>query len=164
MLLQMDKTDNDSESGEAIVKREKRNKTIESKFAPCIKVVLNDGSKHVMVPIDKLSSDNQRSILIAKARKFVEDQLERLSVASLTPAEVRDLVKAVSDVDSLQREQYVTAVNNRDATSLGRGLGAVVREAAQGAAEGTANGFMAKMKAMDDAAKKAIENTKAVDV
>ncbi len=152
------------EEQKAIEPAKKRNKTIEAKFAPCLKVVLNCGIKHVMIPVDKISSDNQRAILIAKARTFVEGQLDRLAQATLTPAEVRDLVRAVSDMDALQREQYVTSLNNGAATELGRGIGSMIKQAAQGAAEGTAEAFMAKAREMDKAARKAEANSKAINV
>lgn len=135
----------------------------ERNFAPCLKVILADRTT-VMVPIDKASSDAQRSVLIAKAREFVEKQLTRLSSAGLTPAEVKDLVKAVGDMDALQREQYITTINDKADTSLGRGLQGVVRQVAQGMAEGTAAGFAKKMEAMDKAAKKAEEKAKAIEV
>ena len=137
----------------SVLKRRKSKKMRETAFAPTIKIMLAD-KKTILVPIDKASSDAQRQILVAKARKFVEDQLERLSTASLTPAEVKDLVKAVADVDGLQREQYVAAVNSKADSELGKGLQGIIKNAAQGAAEGTAAGFMEKMRQMDEAAKK----------
>ena len=139
-------------------------KTTESAFAPCLKVIMHD-KKVIMIPVDKASSDSQRSILVAKARNFVESQLERLTSTALTPAEVKDLVRAVSDVDQLQREQYVTALNSEGrASGLGRDLQRVIRGAAQGAAEGTAAGFMEKMAQMDAAAKKIEEAKKVIPV
>src|SRR6478736_2526424 len=135
-----------------VAKPRRKNKMLEHNFAPCIKVVMPDKT-FVMVPIDKISSDAKRQVLVARARDFVEQHLGRLMNASLTPAEVKDLVKAVADVDSLQREQYVAALNN--ATSdMGKGMGSIIREAAKGAAEGTAQGFIDKFKKMDAAAKK----------
>ena len=135
-----------------VAKPRRKNKMLEHNFAPCIKVVMPDRT-FVMVPVDKLSSDAKRQVLVARARDFVEKHLGRLMDAGLTPAEVKDLVKAVSDVDALQREQYVTALNAAS-SEMGKGIGAVVREAAKGAAEGTAQGFIDKFKKMDAAAKK----------
>lgn len=159
MLQQMDE--------QLTVKEKKRRRsyrTTESAFAPCLKVIMQD-KRTILIPVDKASSDSQRSILVAKARDFVETQLERLKGTSLTPAEVKDLVRAVSDVDQLQREQYVTALNSEGrASGLGRDLQRVIRGAAQGAAEGTAAGFMEKMAKMDEAAKKIEEAKKVIQV
>ena len=135
-----------------VAKPRRKNKMLEHNFAPCVKVVMPDKT-FVMVPVDKLSSDSKRQVLVARARDFVEKHLGRLMDSTLTPAEVKDLVKAVADVDALQREQYVASLNN--ATSeMGKGMGSIIREAAKGAAEGTAQGFIDKFKKMDAAAKK----------
>jgi len=135
----------------------RRKRIISEKFAPCMKVMMPDRS-FVMVPVDKMASDAKRSILVAKARDFVTDQLERLKNAALTPAEVKDLVRAVTDIDSLQREQYVTHANNSPGTAssseLGRQMQGIVHAAAAGAAAGTADSFAQKAKLMDAAARK----------
>lgn len=124
-----------------------------AKLAPCLKVVLPN-RKVVLVPVDKASSDGQRSILVAKARKFMDDQLEKLGNKTLTPQEIKDVIKAVADLDSLQREQFVAQLNNKPETALGHGLREMIRGAAKGAAEGTSQAFMEKMHLMDKAAKK----------
>lgn len=146
-----------------VVVPKKRKRIISEKFAPCMKVILPDRT-FVMVPVDKLASDAKRSILVAKARDFVGDQLDRLKNAALTPAEVKDLVKAVEQVDGLQREQYVTGLNNASESALGKNMGGLLKSVAEGAASGGAAGFLAKMKQMDEAAKKVEEEKKVINV
>lgn len=141
-------TDSSSESG--IAHRQSR-KATESRFAPCFKVTVPGGDA-ILVPIDKASSDNKRMLLVAKARMLVEKQLERLTNATLTPAEIKDIVKAVTEMDSLQREQYITNLNN-NSTPTGKALGSIIQSAAAGATQG-AMGFIQKMKDMDAAAAK----------
>ena len=134
-----------------VVATKTKKNIIEEKFAPCLKVILPDRT-FVMVPIDKLASDAKRQILVAKAREFVVSHMDRLASASLTPAEVRDLVRAVTDVDGLQREQYL-ATSKAD-SPLGRSLQNLVHDVARGAVEGSAAAFMEKKKRLDEAAKK----------
>lgn len=136
----------------AVVETKPRKHIIEEKFAPCLKVTLPD-KRHVMVPIDKLSSDAKRQILVAMAREFVVGHLQRLSTATLTPAEVKDLVRAVTDVDSLQKEQYLASAGP-PTTALGRQLQHLVHDVAKGAASGSAAAFIEKAKQMDAAAKR----------
>jgi hypothetical protein len=132
-------------------------------FAPSFKVVLPDMTT-VDVPVDKISSDAQRSVLVARARIFLEDQMDKLDDKTLTPQEIKDVIKAVSDLDALQREQFVTSLNNGKSSALGAGLQGVIRDAARGAAEGTANGFLDKMKDMDKAASKADKAKPVIEV
>lgn len=162
-MSETDSTSTDSSSSTGIAHRQSR-KANEANFAPCFKVTI-PGSEAVLVPIDKVSSDNKRLLLVAKVRMLVEKQLERLANATLTPAEIRDLVKAVTEMDALQREQYITHLNNNNATSgLGKELTSAVRAAAEGAAVGALD-FVEKMKKMD-AAKAKVEKavTKVIDV
>ena len=134
------------------VKKRKSNKTNIGAYAPCLSVTLK-GGQYIRVPVDKASSDALRGILVAKARDFVEGHVDRLANASLTPAEIKDLVRAISDVDALQREQYVISLN-ASSSDMGKGMQSMIKNAAQGAAEVTAAGFMDKMRRMDEAAKK----------
>lgn len=161
----MPETDSQSIDGgeELSIKHRKSYKASEDNFAPCFKVTLK-GSKSVLVPIDKTSSDNQRSILIALARDLVRDQLEKIAVVTLTPAELKDLVKAVAEMDALQREQYVTSLNN-PTTAMGKGLGNLVQSATAGAVAGAA-GFVEQMRKMDAAAAKAaaVKSVQSIDV
>ena len=148
----------------ALVPAKLPSKIKQKKFAPCLKVILTDFTT-VEVPIDKTSSDAQRSIMVAKTRDFVDKQLDKLKDKTLTPLEISQLVKAVADVDGLQREQYVASLNNASGGGMGAGLQEMIRGAAQGAAAGTAEGFLQKMKAFDSAAKRVDKATdKIIDV
>jgi hypothetical protein len=149
----------------ALVPAKLPSKIKQKKFAPCLKVILTDFTT-VEVPIDKTSSDAQRSIMVAKTRDFVDKQLDKLKDKTLTPLEISQLVKAVADIDGLQREQFVASLNNSGpSTPMGAGLQEMIRGAAQGAAAGTAQGFLDKMKAFDKAAKKVEAATdKVIDV
>lgn len=142
--------------------RQSRKKTRDS-FAPCFKVTVPRQSP-VLIPIDKLSSDNLRQLILAKARDLLERQMERLANATLTPAEIRDLMRAVAELDALTREHYVARLNNAGSTSLGKHLSEIVRGAAEGAAAG-ASGFMDKMREMDKAAKAVkVQQAEVIDV
>lgn len=160
--------ENDSEHTDSTVmevKNRQSRKAIESNFAPCFKVTLK-GGETVLVPIDKASSDNKRLILVAKARELVENQIDKMADLTMTPAELKDVVKAVTDLDALQREQYITGLNASSPT--GKALQGIIKSAAAGAAEGSM-AFMEQMRKMDAAAKavtKQIEEakTKTIDV
>lgn len=160
-MSETDSSQTDSSPERGIAHRQSR-KATESVFAPCFKVTI-PGSEAVLVPIDKVSSDNKRLLLVAKARMLVEKQLERLTNSTLTPAEIKDIVKAVTEMDALQREQYITSVNNAASTPTGKELGNIVKSAAEGATQG-AMGFMEKMRQMDAAAKKVKPESKTIDV
>ena len=159
-MSETDSSQTDSSPERGIAHRQSR-KATESTFAPCFKVTV-PGSDPILVPIDKVSSDNKRMLLVAKARMLVEKQIDRLTNATLTPAEIKDLVKAVTEMDALQREQYITNMNNAS-SAAGKELGSIIRSAAEGATQG-AMGFMDKMKKMDEAAKKVKPEPKAIDV
>lgn len=137
-------------------------KVLLRQFAPAFKVVLPDLTT-VDVPVDKLSSDAQRSVLVARAKHFLENQMDKLEDKTLTPQEIKDVIKAVSDLDALQQEQFVTMLNHgrQQSSHLGAGLQEVIRGAARGVAEGTASQFMEKFRQMDKAAAK-VEKAKPV--
>ncbi len=164
-MSETDSTYTDSSAEAGIAHRQSR-KAMESRFAPCFKVTI-PGSEAVLVPIDKASSDNKRMLLVAKVRMLVEKQTERLMNATLTPAEIKDMVKAVTDLDALQREQYITSLNNASSSGLGKEMGNIIKSAAEGATQG-AMGWMDRMKKLDEAGKKLKpvlkEEPKAIDV
>ncbi len=160
-MSETDSTSTDSTATDRTIAHRQSRKSTEAVFAPCFKVSV-PGAEAILVPIDKLSSDNKRLLLVAKARMLVEHQLDRLYNATLTPAEIKDIVKAVAEMDALQREQYITAVNNNVSTAKGKELGNIIKSAAEGATSGALD-FLQKAKKMDDAAKK-MKKAEPVDV
>jgi hypothetical protein len=151
----MDTDDKPNESAPA--KRESKKVKL-SNLVHRVKVTLDDG-RFVMVPVGKAAYDSTRSVLVAKTTDFLQEQLDKMKDKTLTPAEVRDVVKAVADMDALLREQCVTQLNNNQPSSDAPGVaGAIVK----GATQGVATAFMEKMEQMDRAAKQ-IKSAEKVD-
>ena len=116
-----------------------------------------DKSK-VRIPVSYESAREHGKILTAQVKEFFEAQLDKLKTATLTAKEVQDVVMAAARLNDLMRSQYAADLlpegdHNNDPKGTGRALAGVIAAAAKGAASGTADGFMAKLKEMERAAK-----------